>query len=146
MNTSLLPVPLYSVLILSVDRFTQALIAWGQEQLGASKPTIFDQAFPFLGLRQIQASRSRADAHRVPKETRNPTNTQRPPSPAAYGPSFDVTGKADTQAVAATSRWEEGKEAEKSEGSEGSRKKRKIGALLRLDESVVVRKARGAFF
>lgn len=106
--------------------------------MGASKPTIFDQAFPFLGLRQIQASQSRADARREPKEARDPTNTQRASSPAVYGPSFDVMDKADTQAE--TSRWEEGKEAEK---SEGSRKRRKIGALLRLDESVVVRKARG---
>lgn len=52
-------------------------------------------------------------------------------------------GKADTQTEAATSRWEEGKEAEK---DEGTRKRRKTGALLRLDESVVVRKAREAVF
>lgn len=133
---------LFSVLILRVDRFTQALIAWGQEQLEVSKPTIFDQAFPFLGLRQIQASRSRADTRRVPEEKRSPTSTHRPPSPAVYPPA-DVMGKADTQAEAATSRWEEGKEAEK---DEGTRKRRKTGALLRLDESVVVRKAREAFF
>lgn len=109
----------------------------------ASKPTIFDQAFPFLELRQIQASQSRADARRVPNETQDPTptNTQQPSSPAAYGPSCDATGKSDTQAD--TSVWEEEMGAEK---SEGSRKRRKIGALLRLDESVVVKKARGVFF
>lgn len=108
---------------------------WGQEQLAASKPTIFDEAFPFLGLRQIQASQLRADARRVPvpKETQDPTYTERSssPTPATYGPSLDVVGQQD-----------EGKEPEK---SEGSRKRRKTGALLRLDESVVVRKARGAF-
>lgn len=122
------------------ERFTQVMISWGQAQLGASKPTIFDRAFPFLGLRQIQVSRLRADARRASKETRDPTNTQRPSSPAAFSPSVDAGGRADTQTE--TSRWEEGKETEK---SDGRRKKRKIGALLRLDESVAVRKASGGF-
>lgn len=135
---------MFSVLVFRAERFTQAMISWGQEQLGASTPTIFDEAFPFIGPRQVQASRSRADARRVPKET---TNTQRPSSPAAYpeGPSFDVVGKADTRAE--TSRQEEGKgKGKEAERSEGSRKRRKIGALLRLDESVIVKKARGRFF
>ena len=130
---------LSSVLILRVESFTRALIAWGQEHLGASRLTIFDQAFPFLRQRQIQASRLRADAHRVPTKARDPNYAERPASPAACGPSFDTMGEADTPAE--TSQWEEG-EGQEAEQNEGSRNRRKVGGLLCLDDSVLVRKVR----
>lgn len=44
-----------------LESFVQALVVWGREQLSASKPTIFDVAFPFLHARQIQASGGRED-------------------------------------------------------------------------------------
>lgn len=45
---------------LRIETFVGALIAWGQERLRASKPTVFEEAFSFLEAGQVEASRAQA--------------------------------------------------------------------------------------
>lgn len=111
----------------------------------ASEPTIFDEAFSFLGVRQVEASRSRAhdfmtgaddQTPAMKEQPRDPANGERPPSPAASdGPHSDAAGEADAGIEPSGS--EEGEEA----AMEGKGKRRKLGTL-RADESVVVKQAR----
>ena len=50
-----------------LESFVQALVVWGREHLTASKPTIFDTAFPFLEATHVQPPR--ASAGRLDSDT-----------------------------------------------------------------------------
>lgn len=54
-----------------LEDFARELVAWGQEKLRASKPTIFDEAFPFLETRQLQASCSRGAEQSICDDSSN---------------------------------------------------------------------------
>ncbi|CAM9318819.1 unnamed protein product [Ectocarpus sp. 4 AP-2014] len=115
-----------------LEDFIYSLVSWGQEQLGTSKPSIFEEAFPFLEGRQIEASRSRADqmvhaGEQASKETSESRNAQHPSSPNSPAVCFaSDAGEGDQES---TERLHEGK---------SSRKRRKLG-MLHLDESVCVK-------
>lgn len=99
-----------------IEGFVQALISWGQEQLRASKSTIFDEAFTFLEMRQVQASRLRADqraagdlrngfetqsdGHQEVKGTREPTSTPwSPPATCTTSTFSHVMGEANSSVL-----------------------------------------------
>lgn len=109
-----------------IEGFIQALISWGQEQLRASKSTIFDEAFPFLETRQLQASRlcadqraagdlgndvgTESDGHLATKGTGESTNTSWSSSPAACmtNPVPHFTGEENPSALGSGERCRTG--------------------------------------
>ncbi|CAM9718430.1 unnamed protein product [Ectocarpus fasciculatus] len=116
-----------------LEDFVDSLVPWGQEQLhlGASKPSIFEEAFPFLEGRQIQASRSRADQMvqagvQASKETSESRSAQQPSSPNSQAVCFPLDATDDQESA---QRLHEGR---------SNRKRRKLG-ILRLHESVCVK-------
>ncbi|CAM9494748.1 unnamed protein product [Ectocarpus sp. 12 AP-2014] len=116
-----------------LEDFIDSLVSWGQEQLRASKPSLFDKAFPFLEGRQIEASRSRADqmVHagvQASKETSESRNAQHPSSPNSPAVCFASDAEEDDQ-----------ESAERLHKGISTRKRRKLG-MLHLDESVCVKK------
>ncbi|CAM9627544.1 unnamed protein product [Ectocarpus sp. 6 AP-2014] len=116
-----------------LEDFIDSLVSWGQEQLGASKPSIFEEAFPFLEGRQIEASRSRADQMvqagvQASKETSESRNAQHPSSPNSPAVCFPSDAEEDDQ-----------ESAERLHEGTSSRKRRRLG-ILHLDESVCVKR------
>lgn len=51
-----------------LESFVEALVVWGGEQLAASKPTIFDVAFPFLEAGHVRGGADRLGSDRMERD------------------------------------------------------------------------------